>query len=180
MLVVSLLLLFAAFLAQLQVFGVVDLIVVDAAHGHFDGAGGDVVHKLTVVADDNDCLSAADKEIFEPLNGLDVQMVGRLVEQQHIGLLQEQLGQLDTHAPAATEVAGRTIEVVAHKTQTQQSLLHILLVVGGINGIELLAHGRYAFDKLHVAVALIVGTRLQLLVQAVYLGLHLVQMGKGL
>ena len=36
------------------------------------------------------------------------------------------------------------------------------------------------FDELHVAVALVVGARLQLLVQAVNLGLHLVQVGKGL
>ena len=36
------------------------------------------------------------------------------------------------------------------------------------------------FHKLHVAVAFVVGTGLQFLVHAVYLGFHLVQVGKGL
>ena len=49
--------------------------------------------------------------LFQPLYGLDVQMVGGLVEQQHVGLLQQNLGQLDTHAPATRELAGGTLQV---------------------------------------------------------------------
>ena len=33
------------------------------------GTGGDVVYEFTVVADDDDSLSIADKEIFQPLYG---------------------------------------------------------------------------------------------------------------
>ena len=79
--VVGLLLLFAAFLAQFEVFGVVHLVVVDAAHRYLDGAGGDVVHELAVMADDYHCLAVADEEVFEPLDGLDVEVVGGLVEE---------------------------------------------------------------------------------------------------
>ena len=180
LLVVGLLLLFAAFLAELEVFGVVYLVVVDAAHRDLDGAGGDVVHKLTVVADDYHRLAVADEEVFEPLDGLDVEVVGGLVEEQHVGLLKEQLGQLDAHAPSAAEVARGAVEIRPFEAEAQQGLLYILLVVGGVDSIVFLAQGRYLFDELHVAVALVVGTRFQLLVQAVNFSLHLVQMGKGL
>ena len=107
-------------------------------------------------------------------------MVGRLVQQQDVGLLQQQFGQLDTHAPSAAEVAGGAAEVAPLEAKSQQGLFHVFLVVGGIDGVELLAQGRHLFDELHVAVALVVGARLQFLVHAVYLGFHLVQVGKGL
>ena len=77
--VVGFLLLFAAFLAEFQVFGVVYFVIVYPSHGHFNGTGGDVVYEFTVVADDDDSLSIADKEIFQPLYGFYVQMVRRLV-----------------------------------------------------------------------------------------------------
>ena len=58
--VVGFLLLFAAFLAEFQVFGVVYFVIVYPSHGHFNGTGGDVVYEFTVVADDDDSLSIAD------------------------------------------------------------------------------------------------------------------------
>ena len=50
LLLILLHLLFASFLAQFQILAVCSLVVVNAAHGHLDGSGGDVVHKLAVVA----------------------------------------------------------------------------------------------------------------------------------
>ena len=178
--VVGLLLLFAAFLAKFQVFGVVHLVVVNASHGHLDGTGGDVVHKLAVVADDDYRLSVIDEEVFQPLDGLDVQVVGRLVEQQHVGLLEKQLGQLDAHAPTTAEVACGTAEIRTLKAEAQQGLFHVFLVVGGIDGVEFFAQRRYLFDELHVAVALVVGTGFQFFVQSFYFGLHFVQVGESL
>lgn len=78
------LLLFAPFFAELQVFGVVYFIVVDSSHGHFNGTGRDVIHKFAVVADDDDGFPIVDKELFQPLDGLDVEVVGRLVQQQYV------------------------------------------------------------------------------------------------
>ena len=63
-----LLLLYAAFLAELQITAVIHLVVVDAAHGDFDCAGGDMVDKCPVVADDNYRLPVIDQEIFQPLD----------------------------------------------------------------------------------------------------------------
>ena len=137
--VVGFLLLFAAFLAEFQVFGVVYFVIVYPSHGHFNGTGGDVVYEFTVVADDDDSLSVADKEIFQPLYGFYVQMVGRLVQLQHVRLLQQQLGKLDAHTPSTAEVTGLAVEVFAYKPQSEQCFFHILLVIGGVDGIELFA-----------------------------------------
>ena len=178
--VVGFLLLFTAFLAEFQVFGIVYFIIVYPAHGHFDGTGGDVVHELAVVADDDDSLSVADKKIFQPLYGFYVQMVGRLVQQQYVGLLQQQFGKLDAHAPSTAEVTGLAVEVFAYEPQSEQCFFHILLVIGGVDGIELFAQGGDVLDKFHVTVAFVVGTRFQFLVEALYLGFHFMQVGKGL
>ena len=52
-------------------------------------------------------------EALQPTDGLDVQMVRRLVEEQDVWTLQEDLRQLDTHSPAAREFCRGTIEVRA-------------------------------------------------------------------
>ena len=177
---VLLLLLLTAFLTENKVLRIVHLIVIDASHGHFDGTGGDAIDKLTVVTDDDDRLGTVNQEIFQPLDGLDVEVIGRLVEQEHIGILKQELRQLDTHTPTATELAGRFVEVFAQETQTEQGLLHIFLEVSEVDGIELLAHSRYLFDERHIFIALVVGTFGQFLVDGFYFGLHLMKVGESL
>ena len=180
MLLVLLLLLFAALLAKLEVVAIGGLVVVDAPHGDLDGAGGDGIYELTVVADDDDGLGTVDEELFEPLDTLDVEVVRRLVEQEYVWVLEEQLGQLDAHAPSATEGGGGLVEVGTLETKAEQGFLHIFLEVGEVDGVELLAHGRHLLDKLHVRVALVVGALGQLLVHGFNLALHGMEVGKRL
>ena len=107
-------------------------------------------------------------------------MVGRLVEEQHVGVLEQELSKLDTHAPASRELGGGLGKVGALETEAQQGLLHILFEVGHVDGIELLAQHGNLLDEGHILVALIVGAGGQLIVHALNLGFGLVQMGKGL
>ena len=44
-------------------------------------------------------------------------MVGRLVEQQQVGLLQQQFGQGEAHLPAAGEFFGLAVPVLLYKSQ---------------------------------------------------------------
>ena len=180
LLLVLLHLLLASFGTQLQVVRVVHLVVVDAPHGHLDGACGDVVHKLAVVADYHHRLAVVDKEVLEPADRLDVEVVGRFVEQQHVGVLQQHLGQFDAHAPAARKFACLPVEVSALKTQAEQCLFHVLLKVRHVNGIELFAQRGHLLNQCHVVLALIVGAFGQLAVKVVKVSLHFVQVGKGL
>ena len=137
--VVCLLLLFAPLFAELQVFGVVYFIVVDSSHGHFNGTGRDVVYKFAVVADDDDGFPVVDKKLFQPLDGLDVEVVGRLVQQQYVRFLQQQFGKLDAHAPATAEIACLAVEVLSGESEAEQCLFNVLFVIGGVDGIKLLA-----------------------------------------
>ena len=66
--VVLLLLLSAALGTQFKIVRIGGFVVVDFAHSHFDGAGGDMVDKGSVVRDNHHSSVAFNKEIFEPLN----------------------------------------------------------------------------------------------------------------
>ena len=67
------------------------------------------------MAHQDDGIGLGGQKIFKPLYTLDVQMVGRLIEQQHVGSPQQQLGQLYTHTPSSAELTGRTVEILARE-----------------------------------------------------------------
>ena len=50
----------------------------------FDDAGGDPVQEGAVVGDRDDASLEVDQQVFQPFDRVQVEMVGRLVEQQHI------------------------------------------------------------------------------------------------
>ena len=132
------------------------------------------------MADDDDGLRTVADEIFQPSYRFDVEVVGGLVEQQHVGRLEQQLGQFDAHAPSSRELAGGTVKVGALEAQSEERLLHVFLEVGHVDGVELLGEHRHLLDELHVIVALVVGARRELVVDAVDLSLDLVEVGKCL
>ena len=88
------------------------------------------------MADDNHRLRTVDDEVFQPSDRFDVEVVGRLIEEQYVGRFQEQLSQFYTHAPSTGELAGRAVEVGAFEAQSEQRLLHVFLEMGHIDGIE--------------------------------------------
>ncbi len=54
-------------------------------------------------------------------------MVGGLVEQQHLGVADEQLRQRDAHLPAAGELAGQTRHVRFGESKAEQNAAHLRL-----------------------------------------------------
>ena len=92
-------------------------------------------------------------------------MVRRLVQQQQVGFLQQQLGQLDAHAPAARKFGGLAREVAPLEAQSQQDALHVFLVIGEVHSVEFLGNGRDLLDQPHVRLALVVGAGRELLVE---------------
>ena len=107
-------------------------------------------------------------------------MVRRLVEKEHVGILEQEFCEFNAHAPSARKFAGLAIEVTAFKTKAEKCLFHVLLEVGHVDGIEFLAHRSHFFDEFHVRVALVIGALRQFFVERVNLRLHLVKVGKGL
>ncbi len=55
----------------------------------FEQARGDAVEEVAVVGDEEDGAAEAAEVVFEPVEGLGVEVVGGLVEQEEVGLLQQ-------------------------------------------------------------------------------------------
>ncbi len=71
----------------------------------FENPSGNVVEEIAIVGDGNDRARILVEEALEPGDGFRVQMVGRFVEQQHVGLRQQQAAQRDA-APFAARQLG--------------------------------------------------------------------------
>ena len=85
-------LLFATLATEHYVFVVLDAVVMYGATGNLNGAVRHIIDKGTVVAHKHYGLTIAGKEVFEPLDALNIEMVGGLVEQEHVGVLEQEFG----------------------------------------------------------------------------------------
>ena len=95
--------------------------------------------------------------IFQPLDRLDVQVVRRLVEQQHVRFAQQDLRQLDTHIPALRESLGRTLEILAAESESAQRPLGLHLRRLRTHHRQLVIDLRHLDDKVAVRLRFIVG-----------------------
>ncbi len=102
-------LLLAALLHQpllllLEPGGIVALVGNAAAAVELEDPAGDVVEEVAVVGDDQDRARIFAQVAFEPGDRFGVEMVGGLVEQQQLGLLQQQPAKRDPAPLAAREL----------------------------------------------------------------------------
>ena len=81
------------------------------------------VEKIAVVRNQHESIGIVGQILFQPVAGFEIEMVGGLVEQKQIGLLQQQLGQRDAHLPAAGEFFGLAVPVFFAKTQALKAPL---------------------------------------------------------
>jgi len=70
-----------------------------------------VVQELAVVADDQRGVRIFLQPRFEPKRALEVEVIGRLVEQQQVGLREQGGCERHPHAPAAREFRHRSVEI---------------------------------------------------------------------
>src|SRR3546814_19318337 len=67
----------------------------------------DIVQEIALVADDQDRRAIAFEDILEPHHRFEIEVVRRLVEQQHIGLREEEGGERHAHPQAPREAVER-------------------------------------------------------------------------
>ncbi len=80
--------------------------------------------------------------VLEPVAGFKVEMVGGLVEQQQVGLGQQQLGQRDAHLPAAAELIGLARPVLLAEAEAGEHGAHLRIERVAVEGVKaLLQHG---------------------------------------
>ena len=101
-------------------------------------AGDDVVQERPVVADQEHRPLVLDQERLQQLERLDVQVVGRLVQNQQVRRLGEELGQQQ----AAAFAAGEVLDQAARAFRGEQEILEVADDVPGL-----------AVDRDHVVVA---------------------------
>ena len=113
----------------------------------------DVVEEVAVVGDGDDRARVLLEEPLQPLDGLGVEVVGRLVEQQQVGVLEQQPAQRDASLLAAGQ--RRDVGVVGRAAQRVHRDLDVALQVPGVGGVDLvLQRGLLGADRLVVGVGL--------------------------
>ena len=88
----------------LQPVGVVALVGNTAATVEFEDPAGDVVEEVAVMGDAEDGALVVDQVLLQPSDGLGVEVVGRLIEQQHVGCFEKQLTERHAARLTAREV----------------------------------------------------------------------------
>ena len=90
-------------LTDIQIRVVVAAVVRHAAVADFDDAGGDALHEVPVVAGEDDRALVVEQRLGQRLDRVDVEMVARFVEHQHVVLAEQQARQAEPGPFAAGE-----------------------------------------------------------------------------
>ena len=110
------------------------------------GLGGHLVQEPAVVGDDDERLPAAGQVRGEPADALDVEVVGRLVEDQQVGPGDQGGGERDPAALAAGQPRGRRVQPDPGQAEAVQHRTHRgvagPLVHRAVAGEHRLAHRR--------------------------------------
>ena len=96
---------------------------------------GDVVEEVAVVGDGDDGAVVVAQRALEPRHRLGVEVVGGLVEQQQVGLGQQQAAQRDAALLAAGE--GGDVGVAGREAQGVHGDLDLAVEVVGAGGLDL-------------------------------------------
>ena len=88
--------------------------------------------------DEDDRVRIGGEIRLEPVARLEIEMVGRLVEQQQIGLAEQELGQREPHLPAARQVIGELVEVGELEAEAAQHGRDLQLEVIAVGDAEAL------------------------------------------
>ncbi len=130
-----------------------------AAAVEFENPAGDVVEEIAIVGDRDHGAGIFAEEAFEPRHALGVEVVGGFVEQQHVGLRQQQLAQRDAPLLAAGQVRNRGIP--RRQPQRVGGDVERAVEIPAVRRVDLRLQIALAFEQ---RVHLVVGHRLRELV----------------
>ena len=129
----------------LQVGGVVALVRVGVAAVELEDPLGHVVQEVPVVGDRDDGARVLLQVLLQPLHALRVQVVGGLVEQQQVGLGQQQPAQRDPALLPAGQAGD--LGVGRRAAQRVHGLLDLAVQVPGVPVVQLLLQVAHLLEQ---------------------------------
>ena len=108
--------------------------------GQLDHIGSDVFEKVAVVADHHAREGRGFEKALEPQDAVEIEVIGRLVEQQNIGMAEQRAGDRQAPLPSAGERVGRGVGVFEAGLAERHRNLRIAIRAGGQRLLENLAH----------------------------------------
>ena len=130
----------------LQPRGVVAFARNAAAVVEFENPAGDVVEEVAIVGHGDDRAVVVGQMPFEPGDALGVEMVRRFVEQQQVGLLEQQLAERDAALLAAGEL--RDVGVAGRQIHRVHRDFDLAIEFPGVAVVDLVLHDRLAVHQL--------------------------------
>ena len=106
-----------------EVVVVVAGVTVERAAAQLEDAGAEDVEEGAVVGDDEEPARVARQVVLEPEQRLEIEVVGRLVEDEEGGLGHEQAGEMGAHDPAAGEGLGELVGVTLLEAEAGEDFL---------------------------------------------------------
>ncbi len=122
--------------AQLHVFAIVPWIRFQPSVDQVPHAIDDLVQEIAVVGHHDKTARPGAEVFLQPLHGLQIQVVGGLVQQQQVGFLQEQAGQQGAGLLAVAERLHRPMKGLPRKAQPAQYPLDTHLVPVATSHLE--------------------------------------------
>ena len=93
------------------------------------------------MGNNEDRTGISSEEILQPLDGCDVQMVGRFVQQQYVWFGKQQLAQMHTGLLTAGKLVHGAVEIAFCKAQSFQDTLHAALIAVAVVLFEVMLQG---------------------------------------
>ena len=85
-----------------------------------DDFRADIVQKVPVVGDYEQCSRIALKPVLQPHDRIQIQMVGGFIQKKEIRGTEKSLGQIEPHPPAAGEVLYGFLKIFHGESETQK------------------------------------------------------------
>jgi hypothetical protein len=126
---------------------VVARIADDFARVNFGDLGHDAVHELAVVRSHQQRARKGLEKLLQPNDGFNVQVIGRLIHQQHVRAAEQNARQRHAHLPATGQRAHVAVNLVVFKAQAMQHLARLGLQRVPIQVLVFFLHLAEAFQN---------------------------------
>jgi len=79
--------------------------------------GADLIQEITVMGYHDNRVVKIDEEFFQPGDGIQIQMVGRLIQEQYVGIAEQRFGKKDLYLLASVQILHQGIMVIGFNSQ---------------------------------------------------------------